>query len=40
MIDTCAIGNSAPSEYAMCLLNGDCAHDGIGRGDVCAARGK
>ena len=38
MIDTCAIANSAPSEYALCLLNWDCESDDIGRGDVCTPR--
>ena len=33
MIDS--IANSAPSEYALCLLNWDCANDGMGRGDLC-----
>ena len=38
MIDTCAVANSAPSEYALCLLNWDCADGDIGRGDVCTPR--
>ena len=38
MIDTCAIANSAPSEYALCLLNWDCESDDIGRGGVCTPR--